>query len=119
MALVAIARSEEGRLETLGVARAIADPDNTCAEFAVLVRTDLQGRGLGKALLARLMRYCGARGIMRLNGEILAINRRMLALCKSLGLAVECTPADHGIVRVSVSLEDLGACRVAAGSAID
>jgi acetyltransferase len=106
MALVAIAKSGKERSETLGVARAIADPDNICAEFAILVRTDLQGRGLGKTLLSKLMRYCKGRGTKRLVGEVLAGNRRMLALCTSLGLGMEYTSADHGIVRVSISLEE-------------
>lgn len=31
--------------------RAISDPDNVDAEFAVLVRSDLKGLGLGRRLL--------------------------------------------------------------------
>ncbi len=35
--------------------RAISDPDNVDAEFAVLVRSDLKGLGLGRRLLENLL----------------------------------------------------------------
>ena len=44
MAFVAVAKAD-GSL--LGVVRMVADPDYTHAEYAVLVRSDLKGRGLG------------------------------------------------------------------------
>lgn len=50
MAIVAVRRSGAGE-EILGVTRAISDPDNVDAEFAVLVRSDLKGLGLGRRLL--------------------------------------------------------------------
>jgi len=39
---------------TLGVARYSADPDRRSAEFAVAVRSDWHGRGVGQLLMARL-----------------------------------------------------------------
>ena len=36
MAFVAISKREPARFETLGVVRAVADPDNVSAEFAVI-----------------------------------------------------------------------------------
>ncbi len=57
MAFIAEAPQISGA-ETLGVARVATDPDNIEAEFAVLVRSDLKGRGLGRLLLERLFRYC-------------------------------------------------------------
>ncbi|WP_163281881.1 GNAT family N-acetyltransferase, partial [Enterobacter cloacae] len=50
MAFVAVRTTAEGN-EILGVTRAISDPDNIDAEFAVLVRSDLKGMGLGRKLL--------------------------------------------------------------------
>src|SRR5258708_35443265 len=41
---------------TLGVARYSADPDRLSAEFAVAVRSDWHGRGVGQLLMARLTR---------------------------------------------------------------
>ncbi len=47
MALIAEATDESGAIRTLGVVRAIADPDNETAEFAVAVRSDSKGKRLG------------------------------------------------------------------------
>ena len=57
MAFIALAPGADGSLETLGVVRAVADPDNREAEFAVIVRSDLKGRGLGDLLMGKLVRY--------------------------------------------------------------
>lgn len=50
MAFVAVRRIDQTE-EILGVTRAISDPDNIDAEFAVLVRSDLKGLGLGRRLM--------------------------------------------------------------------
>ena len=71
--------------ETLGVARAVCDPDNDVAEFAVLVRSDLQGRGLGRVLMDTLSATLRAGGTRRLVGDVLAHNDRMRALMRRLG----------------------------------
>src|SRR5579872_1277692 len=47
----------------LGVARFAADPDNIRAEYAVAVRTDMKGRGLGYLLMSRLLEIARARGL--------------------------------------------------------
>lgn len=104
MAFIATAMNEQGVPETLGVARAIFDPDNTSAEFAILVRSDLQGKGLGRALLSKLIRYCRDRGTKKLVGEVLSSNKRMLALCASLGLIGSYTPKDLSVTTVSAVL---------------
>ena len=53
--------------EILGVTRAISDPDNIDAEFAVLVRSDLKV-GLGRRLLEKLIAYTQSHGLRRGNG---------------------------------------------------
>jgi acetyltransferase len=98
MAFIATAKTVEGAPETLGVVRAIADPDNTSAEFAILVRSDLKGKGLGRTLLEKIVRYCRTRGTKELVGEVLAHNHRMLALASTLGFRVD--PPRDGSVRV-------------------
>ena len=47
MAFIADAPRCRRQRETLGVVRAVTDPDNVEAEFAIIVRSDLKGRGLG------------------------------------------------------------------------
>lgn len=39
--------------EIIGVTRSMSDPDNTDAELAVLVRSNLKGVGLGRQLLEK------------------------------------------------------------------
>lgn len=80
MAFTAVAGNE-----ILGVARLIADPDYRRAEFAVIVRSDLKGKGLGSALMQHLVRYARAEGLSELYGDVLAANATMLRLCRDLG----------------------------------
>ena len=79
----------DGQPQTLGVARAVADPDNVEAEFAVIVRSALKGKGLGELLMRKLIACCQARGTGTLTGEVLAENRRMLQLARRLGFSEE------------------------------
>jgi acetyltransferase len=72
--------------ETLiGVARYVRDRDNQAAEFALVVADSWQGRGIGRRLLAKLIEAARRRGVQRLYGDILAINRPMLELARKLG----------------------------------
>jgi acetyltransferase len=117
MAFVAVARTEAGGEETLGVVRAVADPEGLTAEFAALVRSDLKGQGLGALLMNKLIRYCRGRGIAHLDGEVLVSNQRMLALVRSLGFAI--TPnADGDTVRVRLALAEGTAAQTAAAVAL-
>ncbi|HSJ97353.1 MAG TPA: GNAT family N-acetyltransferase, partial [Myxococcota bacterium] len=89
--------------ETLGVVRAIADPDNERAEFAIVVRSDQKGRGLGHALLEKMIRYCRARGTREIVGQVLPDNRPMLELAQALGFESRFLPED-GAVEVRLAL---------------
>ena len=88
MAFIATRPGPDGVARTLGVARVVADPDNTEAEFAVTVRSDLKGHGLGRILMEKLIAYCRARGTGAVVGEALPQNTRVLALVKKLGFQV-------------------------------
>ncbi|HTQ14206.1 MAG TPA: bifunctional acetate--CoA ligase family protein/GNAT family N-acetyltransferase [Rhizomicrobium sp.] len=85
-----------------GVSRLAADPDGVRAEFAVIVRSDLKHRGLGRLLMDRLIAYARRRGIAEIFGDVLAENGAMLALCRDLGCALG-TPS-AGIVRATLPL---------------
>ena len=71
--------------ELVADARVVADPDNVSAEFALLVRSDWIGKGLGYVLLSTLVQYCRQRGTRQIFGDVLASNQRMLELGKALG----------------------------------
>jgi acetyltransferase len=85
MAFIAQAAGPDGRPRTLGTVRAVADPDNNDAEFAIIVRSDLKSRGLGRLLLDKMIRYARARGTKRLVGTVLRENQAMLKLARSSG----------------------------------
>jgi acetyltransferase len=103
MAFVAVAGAAAGSEEILGVARACADQDNDAAEFAVLVRSDLKGRGLGTLLMRKLIRYCRARGTGELWGDVLSDNAEMLHLARSLGFRVRRT--EQNVETVTLGLQ--------------
>ena len=104
MAFVAVYGSGD-ETEILGVTRAISDPDNIDAEFAVLVRSDLKGLGLGGRLLDKLINYTRAHGLLRLNGITMPNNRGMIALARKLGFDVDIQLED-GIVGLSLRLSN-------------
>jgi GNAT superfamily N-acetyltransferase len=85
-----VACTEEGGSTVIhGVVRAVCDPDNETAEFAVTVRSDETGHHLGRMLMERIIEYCRARGTRVLTGEILRENTRMLKLAFDCGLVVQ------------------------------
>ena len=103
MAFVAGGLDADGHWETLGVARVIADPDNVEAEFAVIVRSELKGHGLGRILMEKLIAYCRARGMRRIIGETLSANRRLITMVRELGFKVTRTD-DPGTMMLRLEL---------------
>ncbi|MDP1639720.1 MAG: GNAT family N-acetyltransferase, partial [Hyphomicrobium sp.] len=90
--------------ELLGVARLVADPDYRNAEFAVIVRSDLKGKGLGSALMQHLIAYARAEGLEGMQGDVLLANTGMLNLCRNLGFALD-VASQTDVVRVRISLQ--------------
>lgn len=104
MALVLAAQSPSGEPELYGCVRIGADPDNERAEFAILLRSDMTGMGLGPMLLRRIIEYARSRGIGDIFGEVLAENKAMLKLCRAFGFIVKRDPGDPGLMIVSLKL---------------
>jgi acetyltransferase len=104
MAFIATTQLSDGSMETLGVVRAVTDPDNVQAEFALLVRSDLKRQGLGRLLLARIIEYLRSRGTQRMVGEVMAENVAMRALVGSFGVACKRHPLDHTVVSCELDL---------------
>lgn len=90
--------------ETLGVVRAITDPDNLRAEFAVLVRTDMKGLGLGEVLMRKIIDYCRQRGTREIVGDILRENQAMRTLASELGFQPVGVPTSD-VVEVRLPLQ--------------
>ncbi|MGE0660932.1 MAG: GNAT family N-acetyltransferase, partial [Reyranellaceae bacterium] len=104
MAFVAIGRDAQGRQDGLGVVRMSADPDNRRAEYAVIVRSDVKGSGLGYVLMRTIIDYARKRGIGELFGLVLRENERMLAMCREMGFALRAVKEDPTLVEVVLDL---------------
>jgi len=103
MAFLAIERTNDGKTRTIGVVRAIADPDNREAEFAIVVRSDLKRQGLGSTLMRKIIGYCRSRGTEEIVGQILVENVAMRKLARQLGF-VEARSLATDIVEVRLPL---------------
>ncbi|MFO1217258.1 MAG: bifunctional acetate--CoA ligase family protein/GNAT family N-acetyltransferase [Burkholderiaceae bacterium] len=95
--------ADNGAAVLLGEARAVCDPDNQRAEFAIQVASHCQRRGLGTVLMDKLLRHLRARGVREVWGECLAENHGMAALAKKSGFSVEPGP-EGGIYALKLRL---------------
>ncbi|WP_338844796.1 bifunctional acetate--CoA ligase family protein/GNAT family N-acetyltransferase [Massilia sp. W12] len=105
MAFIACRTLPDGSAQTLGVARAIADPDNLHAEFGIIIRSDLKGRGLGRILMQKLVDYYRSRGTREIIGEALSHNTGVQTLVRKLGFSVTPMPGDASTVRLHLDLQ--------------
>ena len=78
----------EGKTRTLGVSRVIMDPDNLHAEFAIVVRSDCQGLGLGRILMTAAINHCKRQGVESIEGITLPENTGMIELARKLGFKI-------------------------------
>lgn len=104
-ALVAL---EPGEGRGLAVARFIKDPDDPrTAEVAIVVADEWQNRGLGRALLERLVERAVEEGVQRFSATVLALNHDIVALLRKVG-PVEQLRSDSGVTDLHVELPDGG-----------
>ncbi|MGZ9096822.1 MAG: bifunctional acetate--CoA ligase family protein/GNAT family N-acetyltransferase [Micavibrio sp.] len=102
MAFVAIDPDTD---EMLGVSRLSADSDYQKAEFAIITRSDMKGKGIGWALMRRLTDYAAAENIGELWGQVLADNTSMLKMCREFGFTTRPDPSDITLVEATLKLE--------------
>ncbi len=103
MAFIATVADAEGDERVLGVVRVVRDEESTRGEFAILVRSDLKHQGLGGVLMDKIVRYCRARGMSEIFGDVLTTNHAMLALMHKIGFH-RVASEDSGVARVSLAL---------------
>ena len=77
-------------------------PDHRTGEYAILLRSDLKGQGLGWQLMQLIIAWAAADGIATIKGEVLRENTTMIAMCTALGFAVRASPDDDSIVEVTL-----------------
>jgi acetyltransferase len=93
--------SADGGTEILGVVRLHHGKGGSVGELAVIVRSDLKGRGIGHDLMSLILKLAAERGLTRVIGDVLSENRTMLQLVRDLGGRIESRGPAPGITRVS------------------
>ena len=102
MAFIAI---EEASGEMLGVVRLHANANYDTGEYAILVRSDMKGRGLGWLLMQMIIDYAHAEGLQTIEGQVLRDNTAMLTMCRELGFEIAPDP------RIAISSSRGCGCR--------
>jgi RimJ/RimL family protein N-acetyltransferase len=101
MAFIAV---DEATGEMLGVARLHPVTDENSGEYAILVRSDLKGRGLGWLLMQLIIEYARAKGLRSIQGQVLRENKTMLRMCAELGFEIVTDPGEQYICDVKLEL---------------
>lgn len=86
-----------------GIVRLVSEPAGDRAEFAILVRSDMKGHGLGYCLLSEILAYSRRRGIRQVYGEIMQENTTMLQMAHELGF--HGGPIERGFDAAHVSID--------------
>lgn len=92
--------------EIVGVVRLMHDPDDIRAEYAILVRSDWKGRGLGWLLMHLLIDYALETGLKIIEAQVLPENKPMLDMCAGLGFVISNDPEDPSLRYVKLDLEE-------------
>jgi len=101
MAFVAF---DEVTNEMVGVVRIHSDSIYESGEYAILLRSDLKGKGLGWVLMQLIIEYARSEGLKVISGDVLRENTVMLEMCRNLGFEVKSNAAEHGICEVRLKL---------------
>jgi acetyltransferase len=104
MALVLTEPGIPGKTPIYGVVSLVTDPDNEHGEYAIIVRGDMTGMGLGIVLMRRIIDYARSRSTKQIHGDVLCDNSTMLRLCRAFGFSQVHVPDDPNIVRVTLKL---------------
>ena len=107
MALIASpipGNGQEPETEISAAVRISCDPDNERAEYAILVRSDLKGRGIGYGLMNLIIAHARQRGIREVFGDVLRENQPMLQLCRDLGFTAMESEEDPALARMVLQI---------------
>jgi len=105
MAFIAI---DQATGEMLGVVRLHANSAYDSGEYAILLRSDLKGHGLGWRLMQMMIEYARAEGLHVIEGQVLQENRTMLRMCRELGFDVASDPTDPELCVVKLDVTPRG-----------
>jgi len=98
-----VVETVDNRETGVGVVRLALDPDRARGEYAVMVRSDRIGTGLGLRMMEEIIAYARSIGLKQVFGDVLAENTRMLDMCAKLGFNRTGSP-EPGVVEVTLNL---------------
>ena len=105
LALVAVPRAGEGEPDdAYGVVRLAADSDCCAAEYAIIVRHDWQGRGLGWALTEAVLSAARRKGLKTVFALVLCDNERMIRMLREFGFVFQDSTDEGGVLRAELAL---------------
>ena len=104
MAFIAVRTMPDGTAQTLGVVRAVTDPDNVAAEFAIIVSSDLKRRGLGNLLMRKMIGFLMRQGTQRMVGYVMRENHSMRETARLLGFKVDLAVSDADSLTLELTL---------------
>ena len=101
MAFVAI---NEASGDIIGIVRLHANANYDSGEYAILVRSDLKGHGLGWLLMQTIIDYARSEGLQTIEAQVLRENATMMKMCAALGFTVVPDSQEIGTYFVRLSL---------------
>jgi acetyltransferase len=102
-AMAFVAFDEAGH-DLVGVVRIHSDSIYESGEYAILLRSDLKGRGLGWVLMQLIIEYARSERLEVISGDVLRENTVMLEMCRNLGFQIEADPGEPDICNVRLKL---------------
>jgi RimJ/RimL family protein N-acetyltransferase len=103
MAFIAL---DEATGEMLGVARLHRMAQSDSGEYAIIVRSDVKGHGLGRQLTQMIIAYARSKAFHCIEGQVLSDNIAMLNMCGKFGFVIRSNPEAPYICDVKLSLLD-------------
>ena len=112
MAFIALHTTADGKLEEVATSRYVQEADGETCEFALVVSDAWQGHGLGSAMMRAIIEHARSRGLLRMRGDVLFENHKMLRLMQHMGFSVTPHEEDSTLRVVWLKLNDPRPSRV-------
>jgi len=92
--------------EMMGAVRLHADANHETGEYAILLRSDLKGLGLGWSLMRMMIEWAKVEGLRVIEGQVLRENATMLDMCRQLGFSIRNDPHDPDLRVVTLPVAE-------------
>lgn len=91
----------------MGAVRLHADANHQTGEYAILLRSDLKGLGLGWGLMRMMIEWAKVEGLRIVEGQVLRENVTMLDMCRQLGFSIRIDPDDPELRIVTLPIASI------------